>query len=281
LVNLTEQKLSAEPQASETDTSEETEEEISFDAKLTSEQRNKLKESTFCGPDRSYPVPDKAHAVNALARAKQHASSELYSKIKACVCRKANQSSWSLPACDGDDANLIEAETEWTDELRQEALEKESLIMGWEVIDEISDNVDADYDSLQQDHARVLKRVETLEGQLDNVLTSLATSNEKDFSEVKDTDKLEVMYDWFDKITLTSEESTTNVILQVENPSVASSGNGDSLSNMAKKELGDFEKTIVEKFQQILETDGEGAAERYVATKQRYLPRGFHPTNYI
>jgi hypothetical protein len=50
---------------------------------------------------------------------------------------------------------------------------------------------------------------------------------------------------------------------------------------MAKKELGDFEKTIVEKFQQILETDGEGAAERYVATKQRYLPRGFHPTNYI
>lgn len=57
-------------------------------AKLTSSARNKLPASTFAGPDRSYPIEDASHARNALARAAQHASSELQSKIKAKVRRK-------------------------------------------------------------------------------------------------------------------------------------------------------------------------------------------------
>lgn len=40
-------------------------------AKLTSRERNKLPASKFAGPDRSYPVNDKAHAANAKARATQ------------------------------------------------------------------------------------------------------------------------------------------------------------------------------------------------------------------
>lgn len=40
-------------------------------AKLTSKQRNKLPNSSFAGPDRSYPVNDKSHAANAKARAQQ------------------------------------------------------------------------------------------------------------------------------------------------------------------------------------------------------------------
>ena len=40
-------------------------------AKLTTSQRNKLPSSVFAGPGRSYPVPDKAHAANAKARATQ------------------------------------------------------------------------------------------------------------------------------------------------------------------------------------------------------------------
>lgn len=40
-------------------------------AKLTTEQRNKLPAKTFAGPGRSYPIPDKAHAANAKARATQ------------------------------------------------------------------------------------------------------------------------------------------------------------------------------------------------------------------
>jgi hypothetical protein len=40
-------------------------------AKLSTEKRNSLPNSTFAGPDRSYPIPDRAHAANAKARATQ------------------------------------------------------------------------------------------------------------------------------------------------------------------------------------------------------------------
>jgi hypothetical protein len=40
-------------------------------AKLTAKKRNKLPTSVFAGPDRSYPVNDRAHAANAKARATQ------------------------------------------------------------------------------------------------------------------------------------------------------------------------------------------------------------------
>jgi predicted nucleic acid-binding Zn-ribbon protein len=93
------------------------------DAKLSSKQRKALAKSTFCGPDRSYPVPDRSHAVAALARAKQHASPALQAKIKACVCRKFP----GLPACSGDSLN---DSTEWTDVLTAELKEKGEVIFG-------------------------------------------------------------------------------------------------------------------------------------------------------
>lgn len=40
-------------------------------AKLSSADRKSLPKSEFAGPDRSYPIPDKSHAKNALARASQ------------------------------------------------------------------------------------------------------------------------------------------------------------------------------------------------------------------
>ena len=40
-------------------------------AKLTTKGRAKLSKSQFAGPGRSYPVPDRAHAANAKARATQ------------------------------------------------------------------------------------------------------------------------------------------------------------------------------------------------------------------
>ena len=40
-------------------------------SKLSSAERNKLPNSDFAGPDRSYPVQDRSHAANAKARATQ------------------------------------------------------------------------------------------------------------------------------------------------------------------------------------------------------------------
>lgn len=61
-------------------------------AKLTTKQRNKLPKSTFAGPDRSYPVNDKAHAANAKARATQMvAKGKLSPSAKAKIDAKANK----------------------------------------------------------------------------------------------------------------------------------------------------------------------------------------------
>ena len=61
-------------------------------APLTTKQRKALKSSTFCGPGRSFPVPDCKHvgvAKTYLARAKF--SSATKQKIAACINRKAKQ----------------------------------------------------------------------------------------------------------------------------------------------------------------------------------------------
>jgi hypothetical protein len=52
-------------------------------AKLTARQRSKLPDSAFAGPNRTYPVNDRAHAANAKARAAQHAPPALEKKIDA------------------------------------------------------------------------------------------------------------------------------------------------------------------------------------------------------
>jgi hypothetical protein len=64
---------------------------IMQDARLTTSARKALPESAFCGPNRSFPVHDKAHVRNALARLPQATrfSSDQKARILACVKRRA------------------------------------------------------------------------------------------------------------------------------------------------------------------------------------------------
>lgn len=58
-------------------------------AKLTSKERKKMPKGEFVFPgDRSYPIPDKAHARNALARVAQHGTPAQRVKVKAAVHKK-------------------------------------------------------------------------------------------------------------------------------------------------------------------------------------------------
>ncbi len=61
-------------------------------AKLTTAQRNALPDSAFAGPNRSYPVNDKAHAANAKARVSQFGSPSLKKKVNAKANRKLGKS---------------------------------------------------------------------------------------------------------------------------------------------------------------------------------------------
>lgn len=61
-------------------------------AKLHAAQRNKLKKSSFGMPkERKYPMPDRAHAANAKARASQQwQKGKLSSSARAEIFAKAN-----------------------------------------------------------------------------------------------------------------------------------------------------------------------------------------------
>lgn len=62
-------------------------------SKLTTKARNALSTSQFAGPGRSYPLPDKNHARNALARVAQQVNAgkiapSTAAKVKAAANRK-------------------------------------------------------------------------------------------------------------------------------------------------------------------------------------------------
>lgn len=60
-------------------------------ATLTSKARKNLPGSAFAGPGHSYPVPDKAHAANAKARATQMVKAgKLAPSTAAKIKAKAN-----------------------------------------------------------------------------------------------------------------------------------------------------------------------------------------------
>ena len=57
-------------------------------AKLTAARRNRLPESDFAVAGRKFPVNDRSHARNALARAAQSGSSRIEAEVKAKVRSK-------------------------------------------------------------------------------------------------------------------------------------------------------------------------------------------------
>ncbi len=82
------------------------------DKVLTAADRKRLSSKTFCGPGKSYPVPDRQHGATALSYVKQHGSPSLQKRVRACVCRKYP----SLPSCQ---RNNDSAEP-WTEEILKE-----------------------------------------------------------------------------------------------------------------------------------------------------------------
>lgn len=61
-------------------------------ATLTTKARKNLPKSDFAGPDRSYPVNDRAHAANAKARAsQQYDKGNLSKSAKEKIDAKANK----------------------------------------------------------------------------------------------------------------------------------------------------------------------------------------------
>lgn len=62
---------------------------IPMSKELSTKDRKKLSKRSFALPEkRKYPIPDKAHARNALARVAQHGTKAEQKKVKAAVQKK-------------------------------------------------------------------------------------------------------------------------------------------------------------------------------------------------
>ena len=58
-------------------------------AKLTTASRKKIATKAFAVPGkRAYPIQDRAHGANALARVSQHGSPAEKKTVKKAVCKK-------------------------------------------------------------------------------------------------------------------------------------------------------------------------------------------------
>ena len=67
----------------------------------------------------------------------------------------------------------------------------------------------------------------------------------------------------------------------IENPSEGNSDQSSPTDNNNIKELGSYEQKVIKEYKQILNDNGEIAAEGYFAQKSRYLTKGFHPNKYL
>jgi len=84
---------------------------------LTTKDRKKLKKTTFCGPNRSFPVPDCQHVATAKAYLNRSKFSKATKqKIAACINRKAKALGCSKgkPAKAKGDFDLFEDLTGYT-----------------------------------------------------------------------------------------------------------------------------------------------------------------------
>lgn len=90
---------------------------IEIAAPLTTKQRKKMKSGTFCGPGRSFPVPDCKHVGVAKAYlGRSNFSASTKKKIAACINRKAK----ALGCTPGKKAK---ADDEWTDDVMPKYVE--------------------------------------------------------------------------------------------------------------------------------------------------------------
>jgi hypothetical protein len=107
-------------------------------ATLTTEQRKKLKSSTYCGPNRSFPIPDCVHVRAAKVYLnRSNFSTSVKQKIAACINRKAK-----ALGCPGTKPAKVKASEDWLPEEQfQQIVEGEEFAETRALLDEASKNL--------------------------------------------------------------------------------------------------------------------------------------------
>lgn len=147
------------------------------DKKLTPEQRKKLPSSAFCGPDRSFPVPDCSHVTAALRLLGRYKGPGDKDKIRSCVLRKAKKMGCKVSESAKKSKNGDNGDGEPTD------LQTGDSNMS----DKIVDNGDDQGNKNSQDHSNDSDKVtvQTLTDKIQD-LSGIVTTKESEISSLQD-----------------------------------------------------------------------------------------------
>ena len=207
-------------------------------------------------------------------------SVELDGEFLAAIVSKLKELNIFAEVSNGNQEDSVE-ETEVVEAESSEEIESSNGASESGLHEEVATE-DSKYSELKEDYANALRRVEELETRLVTVLSGLAEEKGKVFSEDQAV-TLEVLSGWFDNMKEDSSKQVRKISKTVESPSVSSSDNGTSPTEDRSylDGLGDYEKNVLRRYSDIIESNGKDAAERYLGSKKRYLPRGFHPSKLL
>jgi hypothetical protein len=217
------------------------------DAKLSTEKREALPAKSFCGPNKSFPVPDCAHVTAArrlIGRAKL--SEDQKKAVLACVDRKAK-----TMGCDGKDS----AECNCTEK-------------------------DAELAELTKDYTNALAQIEGLTNKVIDAVYKVADSLNKT-DEISGL-KLDDLILWLDNLNLgVNELKPVSELKPIASPAGTVADAHAKPREVKRDKLRRFEELVIDTYSSKLQTDGKGVADRYLKEQLRYLPADFKIDNYI
>ena len=124
------------------------------------------------------------------------------------------------------------------------------------------DSNDERYTELLASYKESQDKIAELEDKILKILETISLDSEKNVDKVENTETNEV-----------------NVLEQsVENPSAHSDEEAEVKLTTKDSNLGSFEQSVVDTYNEILKTDSRDNAELFLLSKANYLPRGFHPS---
>lgn len=218
------------------------------DKALSAEARNRLPTDVFCGPDKTFPVPDCAHVTAARRLINQSKlSDDQKKKVLSCVSGKSK----SMECEKSKDQSDIESlQIKYDSAISRISELEEKIKQMLELFAAKSENKDAELNVNNDSQNNV------------NIDTNISVKNDTENTVKNNKNNLDLL--------------TKNV----ENPSQHLGDSENVINTKPTTKLDAFEQNICDQYFSIKTQYGVDAAEDYLFTQASYLPRGFHPENF-
>jgi hypothetical protein len=251
---------------------------VSANSRLSDVQRTELKVSSFCGPDRSFPIVDAAYYEAAKLLLSKYRGPGNVAAVLDVVETKAQK------------LGLVVI-----DELaKKEAVIKDLASKVESLTQALADSAvvvvakDKELTTLKESLANAIKHTQETSDKLTEVLKYFSKDNNSEQSDENTSDSLDLLLGWFDTITESSETNDFNAldltphpddIQEVVDPTFQEEVADKKLS---LNSLNSFEQSVVTNFRKYLDDYSEGYASNWLLRikNQGLVSSDFDPTKY-